>query len=217
MSSSPAAAADRPNAVWPWDFIFDRTDGGGTLKILSLIDEYSRCCVRLRVEATMTASAVVATLEDAIERHGAPGALRSDNGPEFVAKEIQQWLRASSIGTIYIDPDSPWVESFHSRLRDGCLDREIFHGLLEAQIVIGDWREHHNHERPTVDRLQVARADLPSPRLRLQSACGLPAPESCNPNHTRTESRLTTAGLTLQVLLKQGSSHLDILHSQHVN
>lgn len=107
---------------------------------------------KARREATMTASAVVATLKDAMERHGAPCALRSDNGPEFVAKEIQQWLRESSIGKIYIDPGSPWqnpwVESFHSWLRDGCLDREIFHGLLEAQIVIGDWREHYNRERP---------------------------------------------------------------------
>lgn len=151
-SSTPAVVADRPNAVWCWDFIFDRTEDGRTLKILSLLDEHSRFCVRLRVEATMTAATVVKTLQEAIEEHGAPAALRSDNGPEFIAKEIQQWLQTAQIGTIYIDPGSPWqnpwVESFHSRLRDGCLNREIFFGLREAQVVIGDWREHYNHERP---------------------------------------------------------------------
>ena len=151
-SSTPAVVADRPNAVWCWDFIFDRTEDGRTLKILSLVDEYSRFCVRLRVESTMKASAVIRTIQEAIEEHGAPAALRSDNGPEFIADELREWTESTRIGTIYIDPGSPWqnpwVESFHSRLRDGCLNREIFFGLTEAKLVIGDWREHYNRERP---------------------------------------------------------------------
>lgn len=151
-SSTPAVVADRPNAVWCWDFIFDRTQDGRTLKILSLVDEYSRYCIRLRVEQGLTATAVVQTLQRAVAEHGAPAAIRSDNGSEFIAKEIQQWLEQAQIGTIYIDPGSPWqnpwVESFHSRLRDECLNRELFYGLLEARLVIGDWREHYNHHRP---------------------------------------------------------------------
>lgn len=151
-SSAPAVVADRPNAVWCWDFIFDRTEDGRTLKILSVLDEYSRFCLRLRVEATMTAAVVVQTLKQAVRTYGAPVALRSDNGPEFIARHIQQWLETAQIGTIYIDPgcpwQNPWVESFHSRLRDGCLNRELFLGLTEARVVIGDWRDLYNQDRP---------------------------------------------------------------------
>jgi transposase InsO family protein len=151
-STTPAVTADRPNAVWCWDFIFDRTEDGRTLKILSLVDEYSRYCIRLRVEARMTASTVVETIREAVAEYGAPTAIRSDNGSEFVANEIRQWLEAAKIGTIYIEPGSPWqnpwVESFHSRLREECLNRELFYGLAEARLVIGDWREHYNNDRP---------------------------------------------------------------------
>jgi transposase InsO family protein len=151
-STTPAVKADHPNAVWCWDFIFDRTENGRTLKILSLIDEYRRYCIRLRVEPRMTASTVVETIREAVAEHGAPTAIRSDNGSEFVANEIRQWLEEVKIGTIYIEPGSPWqnpwVESFHSRLCEECLNREIFYGLAEARLVIGDWRDHYNRERP---------------------------------------------------------------------
>lgn len=192
QSSAPKAVADETNAVWCWDFIFDRTEDGRTLKILSVLDEYSRYCICLRVEASMTAKMVIATLSEAIEAYGAPAALRSDNGPEFVAKEIQEWLESAQIGTFYIDPGSPWqnpwVESFHSRLRDGCLNREIFLGLREAQLVIGDYRELYNHERPHSGIDYKSPVDIYLPKslapvgLRPPCTRDLPTPHILIPN-----------------------------------
>jgi len=134
------------------DFIFDRTDKGGTLKMMTLLDEYTRQSLAIQVERQLTASEVLAVLEKAMARYGVPGYIRSDNGPEFIAAKVQQWLRKNQIKTIYIDPGSPWqngyIESFHSRFRNECLDREVLLNLREARVVIDDWRQHYNRERP---------------------------------------------------------------------
>jgi len=138
--------------VWSWDFIFDRTDKGGTLKMMTLLDEYTRQSLAIQVERQLTATQVLAVLEKAMARYGVPGYIRSDNGPEFIAAKVQQWLSENQIKTIYIDPGSPWqngyIESFHSRFRDECLGREMFLNLREARVVISDWRLHYNQERP---------------------------------------------------------------------
>ena len=106
----------------------------------------------IRVERQITADQVLGVLWQAMVEYGVPGYIRSDNGPEFIAARIQQWLRDNHIKTIYIDPGSPWqngyIESFHSRFRDECLSREMLLNLREARVVIEDWRQHYKRERP---------------------------------------------------------------------
>ncbi len=137
--------------VWTCDFIFDRTDSGGTLKMMPLLDEYSRQSLAILVERQITASQVLGVLEQALMLFGVPGHIRSDNGPEFIAGKVQQWLRDNQIKTIYIDPGSlrqnGYIESFHSRFRDECPSREILLNLLEARVVIADWRQHYIRKR----------------------------------------------------------------------
>jgi putative transposase len=134
----PAQATHRHH-VWTWDFIFDRTDNGGTLKMMTLLDEYTRQCLAIQVERQITAAQVLAVLEKAMAQYGIPDYIRSDNGPEFIATKVQQGLKDHPIKTI---------ESFHSRFRDECLSREMLLNLREAQVVIEDWRQHYNTERP---------------------------------------------------------------------
>ena len=120
--------------------------------LLTILDEHTRECHVLRPDRAMRAADVLAWLERAIKTHGAPAFLRSDNGPEFIAREVQRWLAEQQIKTIYIDPGSPWqngfVESFHGRFRDECLNQEQLWTLTEARVVIEDFRCHYNERRP---------------------------------------------------------------------
>ena len=144
VSTELPTQADHRHHVWTWDFIFDRTDNGGSLKMMTLLDEYSRQSLAIQVERQITAAEVLGVLEQAMIQYGVPGYIRSDNGPEFIATKVQQWLRDNQIKAIYIDPGSPWqngyIESFHSRFRDECLSRERLLNLREARVVIADWR-----------------------------------------------------------------------------
>ena len=138
--------------MWSWDFIHDRTDNGAPLKILTIIDEYSRQCLKLEVGRKLRSKEVLNALAEVMARRGVPKYLRSDNGPEFIAREVQEWLAEMGIGTIYIEPGSPWenghVESFHNRLRDECLNQEIFLSVTEARVVIEEWRRFYNRVHP---------------------------------------------------------------------
>jgi putative transposase len=142
----------RRNEVWSWDLIHDQTDHGRILRILTLIDEYTKEALAIHVSYSIRAVDAITVLEAAIERYGTPQHVRSDNGPEFIAKAIQDWLRAQQIKTLYIQPGSPWeqayIESFHDKLRDECLNREIFRSLAEARIVLEEWRVEYNEQRP---------------------------------------------------------------------
>ncbi len=152
VSTGLPTTATHRNHVWTWDFIADATVRGGALRILTILDEYTRECHVLRVDRALRAADVLAWLQKAIEEHGAPAYLRSDNGSEFIAKIVQQWLAQNHIKTIYIEPGSPWqngfVESFHGRFRDECLNREQLWTLTEARVVIGDYRSQYNQLRP---------------------------------------------------------------------
>jgi transposase InsO family protein len=147
----PIRATHR-NHVWTWDFIADATVRGGTLRILTILDEHTRQCHVLWADRTLKSGDVLAWLQKAIAEHGAPEYLRSDNGSEFIARLVQQWLAQNRIKTIYIEPGSPWqngfVESFHGRFRDECLNREQLWTLTEARVVVGDYRQEYNHFRP---------------------------------------------------------------------
>ena len=147
----PTRAARRGH-VWTWDFVSDATMRGGPLKMLTILDEFTRDCHMLRPERALQAADVLAWLERAIKEHGASAFLRSDNGPEFIAEEVQRWLVENRIKTIYIDPGSPWqngfMESFHGRFCDECLNQEQLWMLTKARVVVTDFRHHYNHSRP---------------------------------------------------------------------
>ena len=144
--------AERPNHVWSYDFVEDRTHDGRRYRMLNVIDEFTHECLAIRVGRKLKAADVVDALSDLFLLRGVPGHVRSDNGPEFVAKAVQEWITAVGARTAYIAPGSPWengfIESFDARLRDELLDGEIFYSLREAEVVIESWRRHYNALRP---------------------------------------------------------------------
>jgi putative transposase len=141
-----------PNEVWSYDFVMDQTMDGRRLKILPIVDEFTRECLVMVVARRITAKDVVAVLARLFAQRGCPGHLRSDNGPEFIALAVKEWLDASKVATLYIEPGSPWEnaysESFNSRLGDEVLDRELFVSLKEAQVFLETHRRYYNDERP---------------------------------------------------------------------
>jgi putative transposase len=144
--------AARPNEVWSWDFVEDQTERGSKLRLLTLLDEYTRQCLAIHVAWSIRAVDVITVVEAAMVRYGKPAHIRSDNGPEFIAYAIGDWLKENKIETIYIRPGSPWenghIESFHDKLRDECLNRELFGSLLEAKVLVEQWRIDYNTKRP---------------------------------------------------------------------
>ena len=144
--------AERPNHVWSYDFVMDQTSDGRRLKLLPVVDEFTRECLTIEVERSLVAEDVVSTLEYLFELHGEPEYIRSDNGPEFIAEAVRNWLAGRGSKTLYIAPGSPWEnaysESFNSRLRDEFLNREVFESLKEAKVLIEDHRREYNEHRP---------------------------------------------------------------------
>jgi putative transposase len=149
---------ERPNHVWAYDFVAEKTHDGRTLKLRCVIDEYTHECLAIRVARRMTAHDVLWVLADLFLEYGIPEHIRSDNGPEFVASAVRDWLADLGVATLFIEPGSPWengyVESFNSKLRDELLDGEIFYTLREAQILTADWRRLYNGLRPHRSCLQ---------------------------------------------------------------
>ena len=143
---------ERANDVWSYDFVSTTTHDGRTLRLLTLMDEYTRECLAIRVARRLGSHEVLETLADVMLWRGIPEHIRSDNGPEFIAGELRRWLAALGTRTLYITPGSPWengyCESFNGKLRDECLKGEIFYSLKEAQIVIEQWRVQYNTRRP---------------------------------------------------------------------
>jgi transposase InsO family protein len=144
--------AERRNHVWTVDFAADRTLDGRGLRVLVIEDEWTRECLSLTVARSLVGGDVREALKRAMAKHGVPEHVRSDNGPEFVSKAVKKGLKELGVGALYIDPGSPWQngygESFIGRLRDECLGQEVFGSLLEAQVVIEDWRKEYNEHRP---------------------------------------------------------------------
>ena len=140
------------NHVWSYDFVMDETEEGRRLKMMPVVDEYSRECLSIDVERSITAEDVVSTLASLFGSRREPAFIRSDNGPEFVAKAIKEWLEVSGVRTLYIEPGSPWEnaysETFISRFSDELLKREVFADLLEAKVLVEDYRGYYNHHRP---------------------------------------------------------------------
>ena len=151
-NSAQRLRATRVNEVWSYDFVFDQTEDGQRLKWLPICDEFSRESVALEVERRMEIADVIRILDAAVaERGTAPDFIRSDNGPEFIAADVQAWILERGFKTLYIAPSSPWEnpysESFNSRFLDEFLNRESFVSLLEAKVLGKEHRHHYNHRR----------------------------------------------------------------------
>lgn len=181
VSTAERLKAERPRHVWSWDFVEDQTENGSRFRILTLIDEYTRECLATHAAWSIRAVDVITVVEAAIGRYGAPEHIRSDNGPEFIAYAIQDWLAHQQVKTLYITPGSPWenghIESFHDKFRDECLNRELFGSLLEARVIVESWRMEYNDQRPHSSLKYLTPSEYVSrhnPGLR--SAYGLPAP-----------------------------------------
>jgi len=173
--------ASRADEVWSYDFIQDATADGGAVRILSIIDEYTRECVFLRGARSFPARRVIDGLEEVMVCTGRkPEYVRSDNGPEFVAHSVQKWLEQAQIGPRYIEPGLPWengcVESFHAQLRAELLDRELFLNLEEVDAAIEDWRNLYNHKRPHGSLGNLPPAEAAKRELPLRPTACAPVP-----------------------------------------
>ena len=140
------------NHVWSYDFVEARTHDGRSLRLLVMIDEYTRECLAIRVAWRLNSAHVIELLGDCMLTYGVPDHVRSDNGAEMTARRVKQWLASVGTKPLFIEPGSPWengyCESFTGRLRDECLNGEIFYSLKEAQVVIEQWRKFYNTVRP---------------------------------------------------------------------
>lgn len=143
---------ERANHVWSYDFVEGRTHDGRKFRMLNVIDEFTRECLVIRIARKLKSTDVIDVLTDLFILRGAPGHIRSDNGPEFIAKAVRQWIAAVGAEAAFIEPGSPWenghCESFNSKLRDELLNGEIFYSLAEARVAIEGWRQHYNTVRP---------------------------------------------------------------------
>lgn len=143
---------ERYNHVWSYDFLSERLENGRRVRLLVVIDEYTRECLAMDVAKSFRGEDVVELLRYLFAVRGYPAYIRSDNGPEFVSKAVRKWLKKSAVETLYIAPGSPWengyVESFNSRLRDELLNRELFLSIDELRYVADRWRMDYNHYRP---------------------------------------------------------------------
>jgi len=140
------------NHVWSYDFVHDRTYNGKAIRMLTVIDEHTRECLAVEVDRKLNSQNVMDVLSQLFIEYGTPQYIRSDNGPEFIAKRLRWWLKRNQIDTLFIEPGSPWengyIESFNGKLRDELLKREIFDTLFEAQVLIERWRVEYNTVRP---------------------------------------------------------------------
>lgn len=151
-STGTLRRANHSNEVWTYDFLEGRTERGGKLRMLTVLDEYTRECLTIHVARSISSRQVIQVLEWLFLLRGAPRHLRSDNGPEFIAYALKEWLPDNHCNTLYITPGSPWenpfIESFNGTFRSDCLDRWVFADGQEAQIVIEQWRQEYNQRRP---------------------------------------------------------------------
>lgn len=189
--------AEHTDHVWTWDFAFGRTTSGAPLKWLSIMDEHTRECLALKVGRGITSEDVIETLAEVFAMRGVPRAIRSDNGPEFIARAIQEWLKRLGIETLYVAPGSPWengyAESFHSKLRDEFLGLEEFENLAAARKLTAAWREDYNHHRPHSSLGYV-------PPAEFAARCAASAAEKTSPTAQPSPPLQQHSGLTQPVL-----------------
>ena len=180
---------ERPNHVWSYDFVEDRTHDGRKYRMLNVLDEFTHECLAIRINRRLKAIDVIDVLSDLFILRGIPGHIRSDNGPEFVAKAVREWIAAVGAKAAYIEPGSPWengyIESFNARLRDELLNGEIFYSLKEAQIIIESWRRHYNTIRPHASLGYKP----PAPEVFVSAFTAWPAVQTVNAPTTPLQQR----------------------------
>lgn len=151
-NSCSVKKAEYPNHVWTYDFVSDQTEDGRKLRLLTVLDEFTRESPAIEVARSMPAGDVISVLDYLFMLRGVPKFIRSDNGPEFIAHSITRWLYDQGIEAIHIAPGSPWengyIESFNGKFRDEVLNRELFYSVKEAKVIVEDWRMEYNHHRP---------------------------------------------------------------------
>ena len=182
--------AKRPGHVWSYDFVMDRTHDGRAFRMLTVIDEFTRQSLAIHVDRKLTSESVLDCISDLFIKHGPPEHIRSDNGAEFTAQAVRDWLNRLGVKTLFIEPGSPWEngynESFNGKLRDELLNTEIFHTLKEAKVLIERWRQHYNTIRPHSSlgyRPPAPQAILPRPAVQAYATLQ-PAQQGCNPRQT---------------------------------
>ncbi len=172
---------ERPNHVWAYDFVEDRTRDGRKFRMLCVVDEFSREALAIRVARRLTSSDVIDVLAELFLTHGMPAHIRSDQGPEFIAAAVKDWIAGVGARTAYIEKASPWengyVESFNGKLRDELLNGEVFNTLREAQVLIEAWRRHYNRVRPhsSLGYRPPAPETVPRARSPISSGAGTAA------------------------------------------
>jgi len=173
--------AEFMNHVWTYDFTEDRTEDGRKLKFFTVLDEWTRELPVIEVGRSITSKDVIAVLEYLFMVRGIPGFIRSDNGPEFIADAIKGWLSDKKVETLYIAPGSPWengyIESFHGRLRNELLNRELFYSVKEAKVLAENWRLEYNHHRPHSGLKYKTPAAFAATCIASASALSGPAPQ----------------------------------------
>lgn len=193
-NSMQRRSATRINEVWCYDFVFDQTEDGRRLKWLPICDEFTRESVALEVERRMEGQDVVRVLEAAVEARGAPAYIRSDNGPEFIAKVVRDWIAQRGFQTLYIEPGSPWQnaysESFNSRLRDELLNVESFATLAEAKMLGREYRHSYNESRPHSALNYQTPSEFARHCLSADSAPLHQPKGNASPNQTQTQIQL---------------------------
>ncbi len=193
--------AEHKNHVWSYDFTMDQTAEGKRLKLMPVVDEFTRECHAIEVERSITAQDVISTLSYLFQVHGEPKYIRSDNGPEFMATAVKQWLASAGVQTLYIEPGSPWenayVESFNGKLEDELLGREIFTSLLEAKVLIEQYRVEYNHERPHSSLDYQTPAEFAA-RSQAEDAAGAEENKLSRPSFPHAAAGSCTKGLSSQ-------------------
>jgi len=172
--------AEYINHIWTYDFMSDQTEDGKPLKLLTVLDEFTRESPAIEVGRSIRAKDVISVLDYLFMLRGAPRFIRSDNGPEFIAKAIKRWLKKNHVETLYIEPGSPWengyIESFNGKLRDDILDRELFYSVKEAKVIVENWRLEYNNNRPHSSLGYRTPAEFAAECIASAPACSGPAP-----------------------------------------
>jgi putative transposase len=194
--------AERPDHVWAIDFQFDQTINGKAVKLLNVVDEFTREALAMEVATSITADDTVRVLDRLARERGAPGHVRCDNGPELTAHALRDWCRFSSAETVFIEPGAPWqnpfVESFNGRVRDELLNVEQFSCLAEARVLVADWRDDYNHHRPHSALTYLAPATFAAAWTPAagtpRSGAAPPRPTASSPRHPSAETDTLPSG-----------------------
>jgi transposase InsO family protein len=168
------------NHIWSYDFVSEKLESGRKVRMLNIVDEYTRECLTIDVARRISSQDVIDVLRYLFLVRGEPAYIRSDNGPEFTAQKVKKWLKKMDVKTLFVEPGSPWengyIESFNSHLRDECLDREIFVGIEELRYVVDRWRLDYNHYRPHSSLGYMTPAAYAASCRASAPACQGPAP-----------------------------------------